>query len=82
MAFLLLVGAGLMLRSFRHAVDADPGFVRNGVFTGYTALTSVRYPNGDAQRSFYDRLLDNIRALPGVEAASVTSLLPFQKGAR
>ena len=77
MAFLLLVGAGLMLRSFRHAVEADPGFVRNGVFTGYTALTSVRYPDGDAQRAFYDRLLDNIRALPGVEAASVTSLLPF-----
>jgi predicted permease len=77
MAFLLLVGAGLMLRSFRQAADVDPGFLPDGVFTGHTALTSIRYPGGDAQRSFYDRLLGSIRALPGVEAASVTSLLPF-----
>ena len=77
MAFLLLVGAGLMLRSFRHVVQVDPGFMPDRVFTGYTALTNVRYPTGEAQRGFYDRLLGAIRALPGVEAASVTSLLPF-----
>ena len=77
MAFLLLTGAGLMLRSFRHAVEVDPGFLPHGVFTGYTALTSVRYPDGAAQRGFYDRLLDTIQTLPGVKTASVTSLLPF-----
>jgi len=77
MAFLLLVGAGLMLRSFRRAVEMDPGFLADGVFTGYISLPSVRYPDGDVQRGFYDRLLGAVRALPGVEAASVTSLLPF-----
>lgn len=82
MAFLLLVGAGLMLRSFGHVVDVDPGFLRDGVFTGYTSLTNVRYPDGDARREFYDRFLDSIRALPGVEAASVTNLLPFGPGDR
>jgi predicted permease len=82
MAFLLLVGAGLMLRSFQHVVQVDPGFHPDGVFTGYTALTNVRYPDGQAQRGFYDRLLGTIRALPGVEAASVTSLLPFGPGDR
>jgi predicted permease len=46
------------------------------------SLTSVRYPDGNAQRGFYDRLLDTIRALPGVEAASLTSLLPFGPGDR
>jgi putative ABC transport system permease protein len=82
MAFLLLVGAGLMLRSFRHVVEVDPGFAPDGVFSGYTALTSVRYPDGAAQRGFYDRLLGTIRELPGVEAASVTNLLPFGPGDR
>jgi putative ABC transport system permease protein len=81
-ATLLLAGAGLMLRSFWHVVEVDPGFRPDGVFTGYTALSSVRYPDAQAQRGFYDRLLGRIRALPGVENASVTSLLPFGPGDR
>lgn len=77
LAFLLLVGAGLTLRSFQHIVDVDPGFEPEGVFTGYTALTGARYPDGPSRQAFYDRWLDAIRAIPGVETASVTSVLPF-----
>jgi predicted permease len=76
-AFLLLVGAGLMLRSYQSVTSVNPGFEANGVFTGYTSLTNIAYPDGVARRAFYGRWLQEVRALSGVEAAAVTTLLPF-----
>ncbi|MGH7574203.1 MAG: ADOP family duplicated permease, partial [Longimicrobiales bacterium] len=80
LAFVLLVGAGLMLRSFRAALDVDPGFEAAGVLTAYTALTGAGYPDGDAQRQFYDEWLREVQSLPGVAAAGVTTQLPFGPG--
>lgn len=77
LAFVLLVGAGLMLRSFRAALDVDPGFEAEGVLTAYTALTGAAYPDGDARRQFYDEWLREVRTLPGVAAAGVSTPLPF-----
>jgi predicted permease len=77
LAFVMLIGAGLMFVSFRSALAVDPGFQAEGVFTGMVSLPESRYPEAEDQRQFTDRLMEQIRALPGVEGASVTSMLPF-----
>lgn len=76
-AFLLLVGAGLMFRSFRAAAAVDPGFEPDNVLTALVALPDSRYPDGDSRRRFAGELLSDVEAIPGVRAASVTSQLPF-----
>jgi len=76
-AFILLIGAGLLLRSFREVLELDPGFDTEGVVTGIVPLPSSRYPEATDRNQFTDRLLQEVRALPGVQAASVTSNLPF-----
>ena len=77
LAFVMLIGAGLMLASFRSAISVDPGFEPEGVLTGFVSLPSARYPDGDARRRFWDELLAEVRALPSVAEASVTTQLPF-----
>jgi predicted permease len=77
LAFVLLMGAGLMLRSFRATVGVDPGFEPAGLLTAAVALPRSGYADGDAQRRFYDEFLTEARALPGVEAAAIASDIPF-----
>lgn len=77
LAFMLLIGAGLMFASFRAALAVDPGFQPGHVLTGYLSLPSTRYPDGASRLRFTDELLAAVRALPGVQTASVTSQLPF-----
>ncbi len=77
LAFVLLIGAGLLLMSFRAALSVDPGFAPDRVMTGLVSLPSVRYGGEEQRRQFWDGLLGQVRALPGVEAASVTTQLPF-----
>lgn len=77
LAFVLLIGAGLMLVSFREAIAVDPGFEPRGIHTMLTSLPSARYPDADARRRFQTELVREVEALPGVEAASLTSQLPF-----
>jgi predicted permease len=76
-AFTLLVGAGLLVESFSHVLDVDPGFASDRVLTGSLTLPGTRYPDADARRAFWSRLLDRVSAVPGVAAAGVTSNLPF-----
>ncbi len=77
LAFVLLIGAGLMLMSFRAALSVDPGFDPDRVMTGMVSLPSIRYQDDEQRRQFWDELLVQVRALPGVEAASATAQLPF-----
>jgi predicted permease len=77
LAFVLLVGAGLLLASFQRLLRVDPGFRASGVITGRLSLVATRYREDSAQRAYVSRALEQIRALPGVEAAGVTSYLPF-----
>ncbi len=79
-AFILLIGAGLMLASLRSALSVDPGFQPNSVLTGYVSLPESNYPDGGSRRQFIDELLTEVRALPGVTAASITSMIPFGGG--
>lgn len=75
-AFVLLTGAGLLLASLRHLWAVDPGFATESVLAG--ALTpGTRYPEPASQKRFVETALAEIRTLPGVEGAAVTSHLPF-----
>jgi predicted permease len=77
LAFVLLVGAGLLLASFRQLLQVDPGFTAERVLTGHVTLIEAKYPKDPEVRTFAQRALDRIRALPGVTAAGFTSSLPF-----
>lgn len=77
LAFMLIVGAGLLLTSFQRLLGVDPGFVADHVLTARTSPLATRYPDDDALRLYATRTLERIRALPGVEAAGITSFLPF-----
>ena len=77
LAFILVAGAGLLLASFQRLLGVDPGFVAARVLTGRVNPLATRYPDDAALRGYVTRALDRVRALPGVEAAGVTSYLPF-----
>ncbi len=77
LAFVLLIGAGLLLASFRELLRVDPGFTAAHVLTGRVAPLATQYPDDAALASYTNRALDRIRALPGVAAAGVSSYLPF-----
>jgi len=76
-AFVLLIGAGLMLASFQAVLRINPGFNPSNVVTAAISLPMASYEQNSASVSFVDRTLAAVRALPGVEAAGVTSQLPF-----
>jgi predicted permease len=76
-AFVLLAGAGLLLTSFGRLAAVDPGFATAGVLTGSVSLPDERYPKAEDVRAFARRLLEPVRALPGVVAAGLTDSLPF-----
>ncbi len=74
-AMLVLVG-GLLIRSFWLLLQVDPGFDPRGVLTFQIALPDARYPEDTQVVAFYDRLLDKVKGLPGVESASAAWGLP------
>jgi putative ABC transport system permease protein len=76
LAVVLVVGSGLMLRSFAALQQVDPGFDARNLLTFRTFLPPARYTDAPAQVSFMQRALQNLAALPGVEAAAAMSGLP------
>jgi predicted permease len=76
-AFMLLIGAGLLLASFERVLAIDPGFEPDHVLTARVSPPASRYPGGAELRTFSARLLDRVRALPGVQHAGLTSDIPF-----
>ncbi|MFL5580642.1 MAG: ADOP family duplicated permease [Gemmatimonadaceae bacterium] len=80
LAAAMLVGAGLVGRSFQRLLAVDPGFEASGALLVDVALPRVKYRTGSEILSFYDRAVERLRALPGVQAAAATSLAAFQGG--
>ena len=80
LALVLLSGAGLLMRSFYRLQSVDPGFDSHGVLTFRTNLPNARYPKDLQQAAFYERALDNIRALPGVLSAGAANIFPLAGG--
>ena len=76
----LLVGAGLMIRSFTTLAAADLGFALDGLTTMRVRLPEAKYGTPDARRAFFDRLEPRLRAIPGVEAAAITNGVPPHDG--
>jgi predicted permease len=76
-ALVLLVGAGLMLASFRRILAIDAGFRPDHVLTGTVSLPAARYAKVDEIRATAERLLARVRALPGVTHAGVSNWLPL-----
>src|SRR5215831_4209589 len=84
LALALLIGAGLMIRSFLRLQTTDPGFDPRNLLTMRLLLPLNTYPNSDehgAKRTeFFEQAIKRIKALPGVQSASVVSMLPLNRG--
>lgn len=79
LALVLLAGAGLMLRSVRGLMLANPGFSSDGVLTAQFSLIGNAYREDSAVLVFQNRVLEKVRALPGVEAAALAGQIPMGK---
>lgn len=77
LAMLLLVGAGLLIKSLRRLERVDTGLRTDHVLTMRLSLPASAYQNSQQIVAFYDRVLDQMRSLPGVEAAAVADNLPL-----
>lgn len=80
LSLILLIGAGLMLRSFARLMAVDPGFRADHVFTATVALPASRYPTVVEQNNFFGELIRRIESLPGVQSAGIVTDLPLYGG--
>jgi len=76
-ALMLLIGAGVMVASLQRILAVDPGFRGDGVVTGLISLPVSRYPEDADRRTVSARLLERVRAIPGVQAAGFSTIIPF-----
>jgi predicted permease len=76
-AFVLLIGASLLLASFQRILAIDTGFRADHLMTAGVSLPPARYTDPPSRLAFAERALERIRALPGVVDASLTSSIPF-----
>jgi len=80
LALMLLVGAGLLMRSLASLRSVDPGFDPRNVLTATIDIPEAKYNTPEARNGFFDRVLRKVRALPGVEAAATVDTLPLRGG--
>jgi putative ABC transport system permease protein len=80
LALTLLVGAGLLIRSFARLQRVEPGFDPRNVLTMTLSLPQSKYASDTQQLAFFDQALPRVAAVPGVEAVGATSVLPFGGG--
>ncbi len=78
LSFVLLIGAGLLAKSFRQLTAIQPGFDPHGVLTARVALPLDRYQSPDQQRAFFEQLVEKLQALPGVASAGATASIPLR----
>jgi putative ABC transport system permease protein len=76
-AFVLLVGSALLLVSFRHLLNVDPGFKSDGVVTASVIMPKSKYAGDPELRTFLRRSVESIRTMPGVSSAGATTIIPF-----
>ncbi len=77
LALVLLIGSGLLIRSFAKLLETDPGFRPDHVLTLKIPIPSERYTKAPKVRQFYEQLLDRTGNIPGVKAVGLTSDLPL-----
>src|SRR5213082_1150848 len=76
LSFVLLAGTGLLLQSLQRMQNTSPGFFTHNVIVSVVDLFSAGYKL-DRAKIFHTQLLDRVRALPGVESAALTRVMPF-----
>jgi putative ABC transport system permease protein len=76
-ALVLLVGAGLLMRSFASLSQVDLGFDTRNLLVAQVNPPATRYANPQSVGQFYDRLVERAASIPGVEIAALTSVVPF-----
>ena len=76
-ALMLLVGGGLLLRTFVALQRSDLGFDPADVTVGFVIPPQVRYPDPASRAAFYDQVLERAQALPGVRTAALSSVIPL-----
>lgn len=77
LSLVLLVGAGLLIRTLNNLLSVAPGFDSHNVLTCQLTLSGERYDTTNEAAAFYREALERIGALPGVEAAAITNKLPL-----
>ncbi|HEU0207376.1 MAG TPA: ABC transporter permease [Candidatus Udaeobacter sp.] len=76
-SFVLLIGAGLLINSFFHLRNLDPGFRADHLLAMKVDLSEVKYPDRERRAAFFDEVIRRVRALPGVQSAAVADNLPL-----
>ena len=76
-ALMLLIGAGLLIKSFARLQQVDPGFERENVLTAQLGLPSTRYATPADRAAFWRRLVDKAREIPGVTTVGLTTNVPL-----
>src|SRR5215510_10665573 len=76
LSLVLLIGAGLLLRSFGQLLQVDTGFEPHNVLSMNISLPTVKYADSSKQIAFFDELLRRVSAMPGVSSAAISSELP------
>jgi len=77
LALVLLIGAGLLMKSFVHVMQNDVGFNPNNVLTLSIDLPDSKYPKVEQKNEFFQQVSERLRGLPGASSVSVASSLPF-----
>jgi putative ABC transport system permease protein len=77
LSLVLLIGAGLMFKSFQRLMRVNPGFETENVLTMILPVSAKKYTSPGQAMNFYTRLLEDVSALPGVRGAAVTSSIPL-----
>src|SRR3954467_6130595 len=76
-SFILLIGAGLLINSFMHLRNLDPGFRADHLLALNVDLSETKYPDNPKRTAFFDEVVRRVQALPGVRSVAVAGNLPF-----
>lgn len=77
LALAVLVGAGLLVKSFMRVQEVNPGFNPQGLLTMSVSLPDFKYSEAPQRANFYKQLINDVSALPGVQSAGAVSVLPL-----
>ncbi|MBO0863355.1 MAG: FtsX-like permease family protein, partial [Chloracidobacterium sp.] len=80
LALMLLIGAGLLIKSFRRLQEIDPGFDPRNLLTLRLFLPQSKYAEPQQQQAFFEQVLERIESLPGVQAAGTSTWIPTLGG--
>ena len=80
LALAVLVGAGLLVKSFLQVQQVNPGFNPDGLLTMSLSLPATKYSEAPQRANFYKQVLNDVRSLPGVQSVGAVSVLPLSGG--